>query len=467
MKGNKNTNGKAQSYMVTLKYKTSLQNYLHPSINERTLANLEKFTDSTAISGFKKERLQRRSLRNSQEALTNNKDVALDMKLKKEVESWRQDKALTKSLRKLDLEPSAEETGFFVFLDEYRNKGMETVRSQRKLYVSGTEYHNMDLSGYVCGYCFKCFQDEFEYTYHVQQSESCESMTPQEDTVYDDHKGIKIKQMDGLTNSHALQRLSSLSKLFIPHKLNNASDIIKFEFFLLYINNEFAGYFSKEKNTNLWNLSCVLIIKKSEISFRNIKNFQFGQFLIHFSYQLSILDEQYLGSPEKPFSDFGLLAYRKYFKFRLTKCIIEEIQLDTDDFCVVEISMDQISKITGMIKSDIIFGFESMGVFQYCSPKQKIKVDFDTVRTIHDSEEYKHWRDSIDQFDKVHFKEFLKRRFSSEENDIHVKSISKKPWHDSTMNANDAWIDVNRPTKITLYKTLSKKDHGKFLSDFK
>ncbi|OEJ89551.1 Males-absent on the first protein [Hanseniaspora opuntiae] len=466
MKGKKKGNEESQSYIVTLKYNTSLQRYLHPSINEMNLTNLGKFANSTAISDLKKEPVKRRSLRNSEEALTNNKHIVLDMKLKKEVESWKQDKTIKKKLRKLDLEPSAEETGFFAFLDEYRNTHMETVRSQRKLYISGTEYDNMDLSGYVCGFCFKCFLDEFEYTYHVQQSESCESMTSQEDTVYDDHKGIMIKQLDGLTNSHALQRLSSLSKLFIPHKLNNASDIIKFDFFLLYINNEFAGYFSKEKNTDHWNLSCILIVKKSGISFRNIKNFQFGQFLIHFSYQLSILDEHSLGSPEKPFSDFGLLAYRKYFKFRLTKCISEEIQLDTENFNVVEIPMDQISKITGMIKSDIIFGFESMGVFQYCKTIQKIRVDFDTVRTIHDSEEYKHWLESINQFDKKHFKDFLKQRFSTEENDLHAKRISREPWHDSTKNNTDIWIDVDRTTKITLYKTLSEKDHEKYLNGF-
>lgn len=466
MKDKENRNEQTQSYIVTLKYNTSLQRYLHPSINEITLKNLGKFKNSTTNSGLKNEPLKRRSLRNSEEALTNKKHLVLDMKLKKEVESWKQDKTIKKSLRKLDLEPSAEETGFFAFMDEYRNRHMETVRSQRKLYISGTEYDNMDLSGYVCGYCFKCLQDEFEYTYHVQQRESCESKMSQEDTVYDDHKGIMIKQLDGLTNSHALQRLSSLSKLFIPHKLNNASDIIKFEFFLLYINNEFAGYFSKEKNTDLWNLSCILIVKKSGISFRNIKNFQFGQFLIHFSYQLSILDEHSLGSPEKPFSDFGLLAYRKYFKFRLTKCIIEEIQLDNEDFNVVEISMDQISRITGMIKSDIIFGFESMGVFQYCTTLQKIKVDFDTLQAINDSEEYKHWLESINQFDKKYFKEFLKQRFSTEENDVHAKRTAKELWHDSTKNNNNVWIDVDRTTKIALYNTLSENDHEKYLKTF-
>ncbi|KAL6932816.1 uncharacterized protein HGUI_01632 [Hanseniaspora guilliermondii] len=465
MKGKRKKNDQKQSYIVTLKYNTSLQRFLHPSINEITLTNLGNYTTSVTIPDTKKEPLKRRSLRNFKEAIKNTNHVALDMKLKQEFEGWKQDKTVKKSLRKLNLEPSAEETRFFEFLDEHRKKNMETVTSQRKLYISGTEYDNMDMAGYMCGYCFKCFQDEFEYTYHVQQRESCESMT-QEDTLYDDHKGIMIKQLDGLTNSHALQRLSSLSKLFIPHKLNNASDIIKFDFFLLYINNEFAGYFSKEKNTDLWNLSCILIIKKSGISFRNIKNFEFGQFLIHFSYQMSILDDHSLGSPEKPFSDFGLLAYRKYFKFRLTKCIIEEIQLDNNNFYVVEISMDQISKITGMIKSDIIFGFESMGVFQYCKKAQKIKVDFDTVRSIHESKEYKHWIESINQFDKSYFKDFLKQRFPTQKDDVHVKRVSKKMWNDLTMSNNDTWIDVNRITKINLYKTLNEKDHEKFLKHF-
>lgn len=470
-----------QTLFVTLRYNNSLQKYMHPSINEINLRNLDRYklgrTGESEDHGVSK----RRRLRNFDKDDTSyeenllsgfdskDEEKLLDLKLKREIENSKHDAiANTRKLKKLNFELSNTDLRFFEFLDSYKNQHTQKIASQNKVFVSGTEYENLGMSGYICGYCFRCFQDQFQYTYHTQIKESCESrMTSKDDIIYDDQNGIMIKQLDGLTNSHTLQRLSSLSKLFIPHKLNNASDIIKFEFFLLYINNEFVGYFSKEKNTTLWNLSCILIVKKSGLSFKNIKRFEFGQFLIYFSYQLSLLDESFLGSPEKPFSDFGLLAYRKYFKFRLVKFFLDDMEYENQHFEIAEFLIDDISKITGMVKNDIVFGFESLGVFQYSKELKKIKIDFDLLTNIKSTKEYNQWIDTINQFDKQHFKDFIRNRFKKELDKDKVRRLSKNTLSYWNNKKPYEWIDVKHITKITLFKTLSDADHGKYLDSFK
>jgi len=422
-----------QTLFVTLRYNNSLQKYMHPSINEINLRNLDRYklgrTGESEDHGVSK----RRRLRNFDKDDTSyeenllsgfaskDEEKLLDLKLKREIENSKHDAiANTRKLKKLNFELSNTDLRFFEFLDSYKNQHTQKIASQNKVFVSGTEYENLGMSGYICGYCFRCFQDQFQYTYHTQIKESCESrMTSKDDIIYDDQNGIMIKQLDGLTNSHTLQRLSSLSKLFIPHKLNNASDIIKFEF------------------------------------------------LIYFSYQLSLLDESFLGSPEKPFSDFGLLAYRKYFKFRLVKFFLDDMEYENQHFEIAEFLIDDISKITGMVKNDIVFGFESLGVFQYSKELKKIKIDFDLLTNIKSTKEYNQWIDTINQFDKQHFKDFIRNRFKKELDKDKVRRLSKNTLSYWNNKKPYEWIDVKHITKITLFKTLSDADHGKYLDSFK
>lgn len=472
--------GDQPTLFVTLRYNTSLQKYLHPSIDKINIHNIEKFSLDQDDSNKEDENPNKRRLRNSIDNNTiykeatlpgfssKDEEYTLDLKLKHEIEFSKHDSITTKkSLKKLNLDINSTDLRFFQFLDNHRKQHIHQVTTTNKLYVSGTEYTNLGMVGYICGFCFKCFQDEFQYTYHTQFQRSCDSrLSSLDDVIYDDQQGIMVKQLDGLTNSHTLQRLSTLSKLFISHKLNNASDIIKFEFYLLYVNNEFVGYFSKEKNTNLWNLSCILIVKKSGLSFRGIKSFEMGQLLIHFSYQLSILDESFLGSPEKPFSDFGLLAYRKYYRFRLVKCLLEDMKYKEGGFEAVEVSMEDISSITGMVKNDIVFGMESLGIFQYNKDLKKIKMDYNLLVDVQSSKEYKHWHDSIDQFDKKWFKDFFRKRLKKLDDNLEVGTPSVETINSINNKGSSNWIDVNNLTKLTLYKPLSDKDHETFINTF-
>ena len=66
-----------------------------------------------------------------------------------------------------------------------------------------------------------------------------------------------------------------------------------------------VGYFSKEKESVEFNLSCIMVLPAWQAK-------GYGKFLIDFSYQLSLIENK-VGSPEKPLSFFGHRAYVSYW----------------------------------------------------------------------------------------------------------------------------------------------------------
>jgi histone acetyltransferase SAS3 len=76
----------------------------------------------------------------------------------------------------------------------------------------------------------------------------------------------------------------------------------------------------------------------------------YGNLLIDFSYLLTRVEGR-TGSPEKPFSDLGLVSYRNYWKLKL--CYELRHQKDP-------ITIGQLSQRTGMTTDDIICGLESL-----------------------------------------------------------------------------------------------------------
>ena len=87
---------------------------------------------------------------------------------------------------------------------------------------------------------------------------------------------------------------------------------------------------------------------------RNRKGF--GKFLIAFSYELS-KKEKKVGSPEKPLSDLGQLAYRSYWS-RVLLNVLFNIDVDT-------ISIIDIMHLTSIKTDDITATLKHLGIIKY------------------------------------------------------------------------------------------------------
>jgi histone acetyltransferase SAS3 len=105
-----------------------------------------------------------------------------------------------------------------------------------------------------------------------------------------------------------------------------------------------VGYFSKEKRpSSLNNVSCILVLPIHQRK-------GYGQYLIEFSYLLT-REEKKTGSPEKPLSDMGLVAYRKYWRLMMCEELLSQKS---------PISITAISDRTGITPDDIVSALEAL-----------------------------------------------------------------------------------------------------------
>ncbi|PWW74536.1 hypothetical protein C7212DRAFT_298266 [Tuber magnatum] len=196
---------------------------------------------------------------------------------------------------------------------------------------------------WICEFCLKYMNSEYVGWRHKMK---CESRHPPGDEVYRDGS-ISVFEIDGRKHSLYCQNLCVLAKLFLGSK-TLYYDVEPFLFYVMTECDEFGmhfvGYFSKEKRiTSQHNVSCILTLPIHQRK-------GYGNLLIAFSYLLT-RHENKTGSPEKPFSDLGLLSYRNYWK--LTLCY--ELRNQSAPVTIV-----QLSQRTGMTPDDVICGLEAL-----------------------------------------------------------------------------------------------------------
>jgi histone acetyltransferase SAS3 len=226
------------------------------------------------------------------------------------------------------------------------------------------EEYSRSKTLYICEHCLKYMNSPISYDRHQLKNCNFSNNHPPGLEIYrDPATRILIWEVDGRKNINYCQNLCLLAKLF----LNSKTLYYDVEPFIFYILTEidsinpstyhFVGYFSKEKlNNSDYNVSCILTLPIYQRK-------GYGNLLIDFSYLLS-RNEFRFGTPEKPLSDLGLLSYRNYWRVSVAytlKRLYKKYLNNAADRCTnLSVSVENISKLSGMIPSDVIVGLEQL-----------------------------------------------------------------------------------------------------------
>ena len=108
--------------------------------------------------------------------------------------------------------------------------------------------------------------------------------------------------------------------------------------------------FHLQNSTQNYNVSCILTLPPYQRQ-------GYGKTLIDFSYKLSRVEGK-VGSPEKPLSDMGLLAYRSYWKDVLLEYLCKSPTAK-------ELSVKAFAEERGINPSDIISTLQYLGMIKY------------------------------------------------------------------------------------------------------
>ncbi|SCU85621.1 LADA_0D08614g1_1 [Lachancea dasiensis] len=235
-----------------------------------------------------------------------------------------------------------------------------------------SEEFNKNKILYICEYCLKYMNSRYVYYRHQLK---CSRRHPPGNEIYRDGK-ISIWEVDGRENVNYCQSLCLLAKLFLNSK-TLYYDVEPFIFYILTeredLNGEcqfhFVGYFSKEKLTSTdYNLSCILTLPIYQRK-------GYGHLLVDFSYLLTKREYKW-GTPEKPLSDLGLLSYRNYWKLKLCQVLhsLKEIITEAEEKgFVFQCCIEDLSNLTGMIPTDIIFGLEQLNILHHYTQEGNTK----------------------------------------------------------------------------------------------
>lgn len=230
---------------------------------------------------------------------------------------------------------------------------------------------------YVCEYCFKYSSQEHELNLHVAKCQQNKTRPNLGKLMYRDQKnGYIIREIRGFQNPLFCQNLCLFGKLFLDDK-SIYYNIDHFNFYIIYGKDDYStnyipmGFFSKEvlSYENDINLACICV-------FPPFQRRHLGSLLIDFLYQLArVTPGQYYGSgPEYPLSPYGKMTYLRYWSKRIVRVIDESQESFT---------LNDLSRLTGFRKEDILLSLEFMGVLVSDSTTGDVSLCIDNL---------KHWK---------------------------------------------------------------------------
>ena len=227
---------------------------------------------------------------------------------------------------------------------------------------------------FLCPKCFQYFSSADTLSLHLRH---CSAPAPPGTEIHR-QENLSFFEVDGELHKRFCQNLCLLSKLFLDHK-TIFRDVSPFLFYLLYEwvsegamgpHWGFIGYFSKEKLSDRdHNLSCIMVLPQ------HLRK-GYGNLLIEFSYLLSRYEEKQ-GSPERPLSDLGLLAYRSYWR----SVILDHLRSLTasgeeeEEKRIPVFSVKNLSVGSGVRAEDLVSTMQYYGLIKYWKGSHVILVE--------------------------------------------------------------------------------------------
>lgn len=261
---------------------------------------------------------------------------------------------------------------------------------------------------YVCEQCFAYTADVKEYLQHRGVCEwsggvpgreiychgggcwSVREVDGEVDTVRGYHSACRFssirtaKFLTGEIIQTFSQSLSLFAKLFLDNK-SVFFDVSSFKYFLLVHTSptthakQVVGFFSKEKMS--WdnnNLACILI-------FPPWQRKGLGSVLMGVSYAIS-RREGILGGPEKPISELGRGAYRRFWAGEIARWLLQQDVSKKGKGGAEEITVEDVSRGTWIVVEDCLGVLREMAVVEVVKGKKKeeeewkVRLDKKSVR---------------------------------------------------------------------------------------